>query len=478
MPLIENQNGPGEALTGLGTPLDARTAQTSSTYRRTFLVMCVFFGLNHAAVTTPIGYSTSLLGSQVGSASLATLYGVCLISSLFFGPLFTSSLGPRNALVLGMLCYVIYVFCFALAISTAYTRYFDPVAAAAAGCDLIGNVTAPPGQNCAETVCHTSGWILAIGGAVIGGIGAGSLWTAQGAFFAAICESLSEVTQVPLQALTAELSSSFAIWYLGQECVWKALFTVLTKYLSMSWTLAFVLYGILSLIATVGMAMGQDARQKNATASAPFCARAASAFRLWPDPTVWLLSGLNFTFGFAAAYLGGYVNANWEAEALSPDFIGFLGAIICLIAAVSSKVYGVVATIMGTKLPIVAFGCFCFFTMAILSFITAPDGKGPGGWGWGIVVFYILQGMGRGVYESTNKGIFADYFQGEKAAGAFANCMMQSTGASTIGYIMGSFNADQYEVWPLLIFAVVTVPMLVVADCMRNPQSDKTSDPQ
>jgi len=193
--------------------------------------------------------------------------------------------------------------------------------------------------------------------------------------------------------------------------------------------------------------------------------------QLWQDPKIWLLSGSNVTFGFSAAYLAGYINATWEKEALnSPDFIGFLGAIICLIATLSSWVYGIAAEKMGTKFPIVVFGSLCFLAIALLSFVTAPRGKGPGGWGWGIMVFYILQGMGRGVYESTNKGIFADFFPGEKSVGAFANCMMQNTASSTIGFSMGLAHVDKNEVWILLIGSLATVPGLLLATTMKSKQ--------
>merc|ERR1712166_942134 len=99
--------------------------------------------------------------------------------------------------------------------------------------------------------------------------------------------------------------------------------------------------------------------------------------------------------------------------------------------------------------------------MGILSFITYPNGEGPGGWGWWIVVFYLLQGLGRGVYESTNKGIFADFFPGHKGVGAFANCMMQNTASGTIGFAMGWAKLHEYEVWVLFASALATVPCLL-----------------
>lgn len=458
-----------------GEPLASVDTTSEMTFRRTFFIMCLCFGLNHAAVTTPVGYATSLLGTGVGNASNATLYGVCMISSLFLGPLFTTSLGPKNALVNGMILYVIYVFCFAFA--TNYTEKVYIMGAETADCY---NATVP---NCTEIHGLPLAWVSAVSGAAIGGVGAGSLWTAQGAFFGAISEQIADASGVPLQTVSAQLAATFAMWYLGQECFWKVLFTVLSKWSPLNFPELFAIYASLAAIATVVMFMGQDAKPKGAAARGPICARAAAAVALWSDPKIWLLAGSNVTFGFSASYLGGYINANWQRDALkSDDFIGFLGAIICLIATVSSKVYGVVAEKMGTKMPIVVVGSLCFLGIALLSFVQLPcpdDGpcEGPGGWGWGIMIFYVLQGMGRGVYESTNKGIFADFFPGEKSVGAFANCMMQNTAASTIGYIMGLASVDKSEVWILLVCAIATVPGLAIASKLKASAAlkDETS---
>jgi len=431
-----------------GEPL---TSVDGGNPRRTFAVMCACFGLNHAAVTIPVGYATSLFGGEVGNATNAALYGVCMLSALFLGPLITATLGPKNALVLGMLMYVIYVFAFAVALN------FVPD-------------TSPPNP-------EIGAWILVVGGGVIGGIGAGSLWTAQGAFFGAICEEISDAEMKPLQTITAQLSSTFAVVFLGQECFWKVLFTIITKYGKLSYFWAFIIYAVLAGLATVVMFLGKDAKLRAAAARAPLCAKAGAALKLWSDPKIWLLSGSNFTFGFCAAYLNGYINSNYTQHAMGTEFLGFLGAIVALVATISSKVYGFVAEKMGTKVPIVIVGSACFLSIALMSFITVPncvdDGEkviGPGCWGYGIMVFYVAQGLGRGMYESTNKAVFADVFPGEKSVGAFANCILQNTGSSTIGFVMGIFNAGQYDKWPLIVGSIATVPMLVLATKMKNDE--------
>merc|ERR1712224_925807 len=99
-----------------------------------------------------------------------------------------------------------------------------------------------------------------------------------------------------------------------------------------------------------------------------------------------------------------------------------------------------------------------------------------GGWGAGIVIFYIFQGLGRGVYESTNKGIFADFFPGEQSVGAFANCILQNTFASTVTFLIGAAKQGKQEVWFVLIGSVLTVPMLFLASVIKKNSQVDMSD--
>lgn len=239
----------------------------------------------------------------------------------------------------------------------------------------------------------------------------------------------------------------------------------------------FLLYGILATVAAICLAVSKDVRPRSAQTRAGICTKASAALTLWRDPKIWLISGNNIAFGFAAAYLNGYINGHWQKEALgSGDLIGFLGAIICAIATVSSKVYGWASTKVGSKTPILLFGSLCFLLIGLLSFISAPNGRGPGGWGWGIVVFYILHGLGRGVYESTNKGIFGDTFPGPQGMGAFANCMMQNTLSSTIGFLLGVAKKDAVEVYILLAFSIFSVPGLCLAQQIHQREQERDKE--
>lgn len=51
---------------------------------------------------------------------------------------------------------------------------------------------------------------------------------------------------------------------------------------------------------------------------------------------------------------------------------------------------------------------------------------------WFLMLIYVLQGFGRGVFEASNRAAFGDFFGKTNKEGAFANVMIQSCLTSTI----------------------------------------------
>merc|ERR1712079_851317 len=116
------------------------------------------------------------------------------------------------------------------------------------------------------------------------------------------------------------------------------------------------------------------------------------------------------------------------------------------------------------KGPIVLPGSMCFLFLGILSKWVGN----PTSWGWGVLIFNILMGVGRAVYESTNKAIFVDFFPGEKSAGAFANISVFNSIASAIGFTLGAIEFDLPELYLLVIFAALTFPGFMLASMLRS----------
>ncbi|CAE7544317.1 Unc93a [Symbiodinium natans] len=416
--------------------------------RREFSVMSWTFAINHATVTTPILYASSVLTNSTGQAGNAMLYGATLVCSLFFSAVVFSLIGAKKGLSLSMGLYAVYVGLFALAASMCAEKN------AKTGSCMEGEQTQLPTM---------------LLGSLIGGIGAGILWTCQGAFFSSVCERVAKAEGKEAPAVTAELAGSFALVFLAMESLVRASATILTKYAKLDYSVVFYIFSGLAVASTIAFMVLATNFGKPAQRGSVF-AKVLSAVSLWSDPKTWVLQCTNLTFGFAAAWLGGYIGRNILTPALSSDFIGFAGAMLSALASVLSKVFGVTAAKTG-KGPVVALGATSFLLLGVLSRFVGH----PADWGWGVLVFYILMGVGRAVYESTNKAIFADFFPGEASAGAFANVFVFGTGASTAAFILGATQQDGAEVYLLISFAALTIPGYMAASLIRRKEDSDSS---
>mmetsp|Transcript_66526 Transcript_66526/g.124090 ORF Transcript_66526/g.124090 Transcript_66526/m.124090 type:complete len:444 (-) Transcript_66526:136-1467(-) len=414
--------------------------------RREFLLMSITFGINHAAVTTPILYASTVLTNSAGQGSNAVLYGMTLVVSLFFSSLLHSWFGAKRGLTLAMFFYSLYVLLFALSSSLCDDSTAD------GSCEEGSSAQLP----------------LALLAACLGGCGAGLLWTCQGAFFAHISEELAVAESTAKELVTANLSSTFATVFLSMECAIRFLTTLLTNrhfHIVLSYPVVFYILAGLAFLSTCSfqaLATGMEAKQAPAAARGA-CTKMLAAIDLWQDPKLWLLQTTNLTFGFAAAWYGGFVNRNIVSKALNPTVIGLLGSLLSGLAALLSFLLGKVAARCGKSLILILGSC-AFLCLGIGSKFIGT----PADWGWGVLLFPCFQGIGRAVYESTNKAIFADFFPGPKSPGAFANVFVFGTGASTIAFILGSADEATYELYFLLAFAALTYPCYALAKLLTS----------
>mmetsp|Transcript_69401 Transcript_69401/g.165351 ORF Transcript_69401/g.165351 Transcript_69401/m.165351 type:complete len:469 (-) Transcript_69401:137-1543(-) len=363
--------------------------------RANFNLMGVLFALNHGVVTTPLAVSSSLLEIDVASFANGLLYAVTLFSSLLLGAPVVGKLGPKGGLLLGMFFYCVYIACFAGALLT-------------------------------EQALFTAG-------SACGGLAAGILWTAQGTYFTSSADKLATITGQSREEATSELSGQFAFAYLLLEVLSKLGFSALQALGFEVWIIASV-YFVLGAVSLVLMFQVYDFPSPSGAAKP--LDKVLAAASLWTDPVIWLLAPTNLSFGFCAAYMNGFVNANFAAQELGQESVAFLGAVTALAAALLSKAYSPLSSTYG-KAPIIALGAGCAFVIPLLT------RDGCVGWGWLLLSLYLLQGSVRAVYESTNRATFSDFFPGQ-SEGAFANCMLQSSfGFATCFFLQTSLTAEQ-----------------------------------
>uniref|UniRef100_A0A7S2N175 Major facilitator superfamily (MFS) profile domain-containing protein n=1 Tax=Zooxanthella nutricula TaxID=1333877 RepID=A0A7S2N175_9DINO len=383
--------------------LAERQGESSSAeeLRANFRWFSLQFAVNHGVVTTPLVIATSHLSQHAGFIGNALLNIFTMLSALLFAVPLISMLGVKRTVVLGMSLYCLYVVLFACA--------------ALAGKEAV----------------HTQLVLFSIG-SCCGGAAAGMLWTAQGSYFARTVTLLSLKEGTDRAQLSSSLAGVFAALYLSLEVASKLAWAAMDAFDISSFVTSglFLVVGIVStLLMRRVLPLGGCA---GASAGSSPLSQIQAVAALWSDPSLWLLSGLNLTFGFSAAFINGYVNAQFTAKQVGPWAVPMFAACTSLVAAILAKFFGVVGMRTGKG--------FLLFVGAV-SFFCIPSSffalNRCGGWkGW-LIVLYFLQGAGRAVYESTSKGIFADFFP-DASASAFANCMLQSASSFATCFFLSS----------------------------------------
>mmetsp|Transcript_17715 Transcript_17715/g.50501 ORF Transcript_17715/g.50501 Transcript_17715/m.50501 type:complete len:438 (+) Transcript_17715:40-1353(+) len=264
------------------------------------------------------------------------------------------------------------------------------------------------------------------------------------------------------ERVTAELASTFAMYYLLAEVACKLLSSSALR-CEVRPFLVFTACLVAGLLSAAGGLLLLDLGKAPGSAAGGPMAKLAKAAALWSDPALWCLSLTNLTFGFAAAFLNGYVNAAFTKPQLGAEFVGFFATATALSAAVMSQAFGALARRFGTKGPLILIRSLCFLAVPALVLVVGFDG-----WRYWLIVPYLLQGCGRAVHESTNKGVVADFFPGPQSEGAFANVMMQVTLSFAVCFFFSATFSSEVLAGIVLTLAALTCPFYLLAKWLRQ----------
>jgi len=350
--------------------------------------------------------ASTLLGEDVGDIGNGVFYVVTLFSALLVSAPMVSVCGSKWAMIASMAVYCIYIACFALAVVFKHAAILL--------------------------------WTIFLFGSVCGGLAAGALWTAQGGYFTESSSLLAEANGAVPEETTSSLSGSFAAIFLIGEVGCKLIFSALQKLGLQPWVIS-LLFSALGVLATLGMTQTHDfKRDRNGETTVSSLHKVFAVVSLWRDPMIWLLSPTNLAFGFAAAFMNSYANSTFVVPELGVDLVSSMAAVTAFVAAVLSPVWGAISKSLG-KGPTIIAGAICFFSISCCVLVLGCCS----GWGWGLILLYILQGSGRAVYESTNRALFADFFPPPETEGAFANCMFQSSCSFALGFFLQTVSTGQ-----------------------------------
>jgi hypothetical protein len=374
-------------------------AKEAARIQATFQKMCICFAMTMGTVTTVIAFAGADFAS-IGNYSTGILFGAYCISALFFGNIIVSTLGLKMSLVCGLGQYCVYL--------SMYLAAF-----------FIG-----------KTHPLAKGLILC--GAGVGGIASGYLWTAQGAYFTACAKRYALLTGKSQEEANGEFSSKFATIFLFCEISFKFVGAGISEKSSMAMYLVFTIVGFLSAF---GMSTIENVttEKKEAFSWGAVLQKSGLALSLiTSDPKMAMLLPTQIGFGFASAFLNSYVSPKVVKPIIGKAAIGFFAGIVAGVACIVSAAGGAFVKKTGLKWPNMLLGGVSFVCMSGL-FLVLDTKKWDKSQIGLLALVYIFQGVGRGIFESTNKAVIADFF-GDNAPAAFANVIWSSGGASAVGY--------------------------------------------
>ena len=180
--------------------------RTSEAVLNNFRLMAILFSAVPASALACLSLATARLGA-LGAWQSGTLYLSYTLSALTFSIHVVKRIGSRNALVLGMSLFCTYVGCFLMA-----------------------------------TVIPTSAKAFALMGAVVGGVGAGIMWTSQGTYFAEAADEYGKVSNMDRTESNGYLGGIFACVLLAEETTLDLLSTLLVRGFNVEWNVVFSVY--------------------------------------------------------------------------------------------------------------------------------------------------------------------------------------------------------------------------------------------
>lgn len=491
VPLIGHRESQSDAAAEGRSPVlhDPKAARSS---RNNFLRMSLLTVIATAAAEIPMGFAAVILEPAVGRIGTAVLFLCMVFSSFLVAPVVVAKLGSKTALVCGVALQSLYIIGFAIA-------SFLPKGGS---------------DQTFVFICSSA----------FSGIGAGVLWTAQGAFFvdssATVAihdhktesddlflptkcssgsrQSLVRAGTMPLlvksrkkrnhaviqpgfavalaeyrgemsdhgKEVTSELASTWASLFLAMDLAMKLLCTLTQGVLcAVPLKHVFVLLASLSTLSTLGLLLFVNAPERRPKAQAQdLSKRMEAAVKLWKRSAVWLLAPMNVAFGLSGGLINGVVNPRFVVH--NPCYgkasLGALMAGTSIVAMFGSMLQKPLAAKFGLGAGFVV-GGVAFGTLSFLVIFFTPS-EANNFWGYGLIVLYVLHGTGRSIYESSVRSVFAEVFVGE-AVGAFANCLLQ-TGLAFFACFTLQTSLPPQDVMPVLAGGVLAMAVAVVP-CYR-----------
>ncbi len=352
-------------LTGGGKPVLSESSPESRRLWLNFLLMCIFFSLNHGCVVSCLAYASSILGDTLGAYGSGALYICYSLTALLAAKPVVAMVGPQTGLMIGVTGYCIYIggFLFAAVVSAL-------------------------------------AWPVFLLACIIGGTAGGILWPSQGRYFAKNAKLYSESSGIAVDKVNATFAGYFAASYLGFEMITKLLATIL--YLFFPDSAYYIVFSVYTVIAFVScfMVFGLDKLDELGTREFSWETAKSQVFSVimivCTDLRLALMIPFQVSFGFASSFIPYYVLGTVVSDYIGTTYVGLLSALIVLAGASTAIPSAYLANAIGKPFVMTVGGaCIAFAGYAFYFFTDAELGT------WTMIVIYLtVYGLGRGTWVS------------------------------------------------------------------------------
>jgi len=278
---------------------------------------------------------------------------------------------------------------------------------------------------------------------VLGGLAAGTLWTAQGVYYARFAAAHAEASGQLVEAVNARFAGQFAMWFLGAEGAFKLLNT-LTSSRDDARTALAAIYTVLAVL-TAALASAStptipDSRAERDTSSSGRGSGGGSGggsagnclsletltavFTLWRDDArILLLVPFTVACSLAFTLLDSTVATEVTTPLLGATSLNLLTFVLVAVGVLLARAS---ARMPHRKVNFVAVAAIASLAagVTIASIYDAGQGTEPQHTAWAsLLLYYGLMGVVRGVLESAYTALVADWFPTRRCA-AFANLVL------------------------------------------------------
>jgi len=299
-------------------------------------------------------------------------------------------------------------------------------------------------------------------GFAIGGLAAGFTWSSEGILLAQTVERVADATRRPIEEKSAEMAAIFGFWNLVLETVVKVIVVLLEEF-HLPMPGCFIVALAIGVLATIVLALfaksadgGEEQKQMTHWDEAKETLGAVCSLQIW------LFSFISLAFTMFSAGTS-VMNAQVVKPQLGLIAIGVLSAIVSGSAFLSQVPLSWISSAFHYgKVIALEFGALVYIVLPILALTLNLSSLG-----WGMILFYIGHGVGRGVFRGTYYAIIADNFKGDKKETAFGAVTMINAVGFTVAFLLaGNLPASNKLCvlsWITLALGVLVLPGYIMA---------------